>query len=47
LPSSLSAKDLSNGQTPVINFCPINKFNCHPKECDKDHSPELVLDNEN
>jgi len=47
LPTALSTKDLSGGQTQIFNVCQICRINRHPVESDEDSAPERILDTEN
>ena len=44
---AVSAKDLSGGQTQVLNFCRIKPINSHSAEHDEDSSPESITDTKN
>jgi len=46
LPPPLSVKDLSGGQTPILNARRIRKINRHPVESDEDSAPESISDTE-
>jgi hypothetical protein len=46
LPPPLSPKDLPGGQTQILNVHQIRRINGHLVECDKDSTPERILDTE-
>jgi hypothetical protein len=43
-PPALSAKDLPEGQTQILNVCRIQRINRHPVESDDDSSPKSISD---
>ena len=47
LPPALSAKDLPERQTQILNVCQIQRINCYPVESDKDSIPESISDTKN
>ena len=46
LPPALSAKDLTGGQTQILNVCQIWRINHHPVASDRDSAPESISDTE-
>jgi len=44
LPPSLSAKDLPQGRTQILNIRRIWRINRYPVECDEDSAPESISD---
>jgi hypothetical protein len=47
LPTALSTKDLSGGETQILNLYQIRRINHHAVEIDQDRAPKCISDTEN
>jgi len=46
LPPPLSAKDLPEGRTQILNILQVRRINRHPVESDEDSAPDIISDTE-